>query len=106
MLSAGLRYDYFENEILATPGITSLKPRKEDMDHVTVRGGIVYKLTDALRLKGNVGTAFRAPAPDELATDYVSSWGTRYIGNPNLKPEKAHPMTEDLSIQRICLRVG
>lgn len=89
LLSAGLRYDYFENEILATPGITSLKPRKEDMDHVTVRGGLVYKLTDALRLKGNVGTAFRAPAPDELATDYVSSGGTRYIGNPNLKPEKS-----------------
>jgi len=89
LLSAGLRYDYFENEILETPGITSLKPRKEDLDHVTARGGIVYKLTDSFRLKGNVGTAFRTPAPDELATDYVSSWGTRYIGNPNLKPEKS-----------------
>lgn len=89
LLSAGLRYDYFENEILSTPGITSLKPRKEDLDHVTARGGIVYKLTDAISLKGNIGTAFRAPAPDELATDYVSSWGTRYIGNPNLKPEKS-----------------
>ena len=89
LLSAGLRYDYFENEILPTPGITSLKPRKENLDHVTARGGIVYKLTDALRLKGNIGTAFRAPAPDELATDYTSSWGTRYIGNPNLKPEKS-----------------
>lgn len=89
LLSAGLRYDYFENEILATPGITSLKPRKESLDHVTARGGIVYKLTDSLSLKGNIGTAFRAPAPDELATDYVSSWGTRYIGNPSLKPEKS-----------------
>ncbi|MEW6162212.1 MAG: TonB-dependent receptor [Nitrospirota bacterium] len=89
LLSAGVRYDYFENEILETPGITSLKPRKEDIDHVTVRGGLVYKLTDNLNLKGNVGTAFRAPAPDELATDYVSSWGTHYMGNPDLKPEKS-----------------
>lgn len=89
LLSAGLRYDYFENEILATPGITSLKPKKENLDHVTARGGLVYKLTDSLSLKGNIGTAFRAPAPDELATDYVSSWGTRYTGNPNLKPEKS-----------------
>ncbi|MFZ6017041.1 MAG: TonB-dependent receptor plug domain-containing protein [Nitrospirota bacterium] len=89
LLSAGVRYDYFENEILETPGITSLKPRKEDIDHVTVRGGLVYKLTDNLNLKGNVGTAFRAPAPDELATDYVSSWGTHWMGNPDLKPEKS-----------------
>jgi vitamin B12 transporter len=89
LLSGGLRYDYFENEILETPGITSLKPRKKGLDHVTVRGGLVYKPTDDLNLKGNVGTAFRAPAPDELATDYVSSWGMHYIGNPDLKPEKS-----------------
>ncbi|BCB95960.1 TonB-dependent receptor [Dissulfurispira thermophila] len=89
LLSAGLRYDYFENEILSTQGIISLKPKKEDIDHVTARGGVVYKLTDEISLKGNIGTAFRSPAPDELATDYVSSWGTRYIGNPNLKPEKS-----------------
>lgn len=89
LLSAGLRYDYFENRILSTPGITSLKPRKEDLDHVTARGGVVYKLTDEISLKGNIGTAFRAPAPDELAADYVSAWGTRYIGNPNLNPEKS-----------------
>lgn len=89
LLNAGLRYDYFENRILATAGIPSVKPRKEDLDNVSVRGGLVYKLTDSLSLKGNAGTAFRAPAPDELATDYVSSWGTRYIGNPDLKPEKS-----------------
>ncbi|MGQ9500036.1 MAG: TonB-dependent receptor plug domain-containing protein [Dissulfurimicrobium sp.] len=89
LLSAGLRYDYFENEILKTPGITSLKPRKEELDHVTARGGLVYKFTDNLRLKGNVGTAFRAPAPDELATDYVSQLGTHYVGNPDLTPEKS-----------------
>ncbi len=89
LLSAGLRYDYFENRILSTPGIPSVKPKKEDLDHLTARGGVVYKFTDNFSFKGNIGTAFRAPAPDELATDYVSSWGTRYLGNPNLKPEKS-----------------
>jgi vitamin B12 transporter len=89
LLSGGIRYDYFENKILSTPGIASLKPRKENLDHITTRGGLVYKLTDSLSLKGNIGTAFRAPAPDELAADYVSSWGIRYLGNPNLKPEKS-----------------
>lgn len=89
LVNAGVRYDYFEDKILPTEGITSLKPRKENLDHVTVRGGIIYKLTDNLSIKSNAGTAFRAPAPDELATDYVSSWGTRYIGNSDLKPEKS-----------------
>ncbi len=88
LLSAGLRYDYFRNSILSTPGIASLKPRTEDLDHLTARGGLVFKFTDVLSIKGNLGTAFRAPAPDELAADYQSAFG-RYLGNPNLKPEKS-----------------
>ncbi len=88
LLNAGVRYDYFRDEILATPGITNIKPQKENLDHVTARGGAVYKLTDALSLKGNVGTAFRAPAPLELASDYYS-WGTHYLGNPDLEPEES-----------------
>lgn len=99
LLSAGVRYDYFKNEILETQGITTLKPKKEDIDHITVRGGLVYKLTDNLNLKGNVGTAFRAPAPDELATDYVSSYGIHYIGNPELKPENS--ITYDVGVNYI-----
>ena len=106
LLSAGVRYDYFENEILETPGITSLKPRKEDIDHVTVRGGLVYKLTDNLNLKGNIGTAFRTPAPDEFATDYVSPWGTHYIGNPYLKPEKSTSYDAGVEYSKDLLKGG
>ncbi len=88
LLSAGLRYDYFSNEILDTAGITGLNPRKEHIDHVTARGGIVFKLTDGLGIKGNVGTAFRAPAPWSWPLDYTA-WGTHYLGNADLKPEKS-----------------
>jgi len=98
LLNAGVRYDYFENEILATPGITGLNPRKEHLDHVTGRGGAVFKLTDALSLKGNIGTGFRAPAPLELASDYVA-WGTHYLGNPDLKPEES--ITYDAGIDYV-----
>ncbi|MFA5353751.1 MAG: TonB-dependent receptor [Thermodesulfovibrionales bacterium] len=87
LLSAGLRYDWFENSILATPGL-AVNPREEALDHLTARGGVVYKVTDRLRLKGNIGSAFRAPAPNELAIDHTT-WSTRYIGNPDLKPEKS-----------------
>ncbi len=103
LLSAGIRYDYFRNEILSTPGL-AVNPRKEDLDHLTVRGGIVYKLTDSFSLKGNIGTAFRAPAPDELATDYVSSWGTTYIGNPELKPEKSTSYDAGVNYSRELLK--
>lgn len=106
LLSAGVRYDYFENNILSTPGITSIKPRKENIDHVTVRCGLVYKLTKAINLKGNIGNAFRAPAPDELATDYVSSWGTHYIGNPNLKPEKSTSYDAGVEYVKDLLKSG
>lgn len=106
LLSAGLRYDYFENRILTTAGIPSVKPRKENLDNVSVRGGLVYKLADSLSLKGNIGTAFRAPAPDELATDYVSSWGTRYIGNPNLKPEKSTSYDAGVEYSRDLFKSG
>lgn len=87
LVNAGLRYDYFENEVLATEGITG-NPRKEHEDNVAARGGLVYKLTGNLGLKGNVGTAFRAPAPLELAADYTL-WGTHTVGNSDLKPEKS-----------------
>lgn len=105
LLSAGLRYDYFENRILSTPGMTSLIPKKEELDHLTARGGFVYKFTDALSLKGNIGTAFRAPAPEELAMDVVS-WGTRYLGNPDLKPEKSISYDAGLEYSKDSLKGG
>lgn len=105
LLSAGLRYDYFENEIFETPGIPTVRPRKEEIDHATARGGLAYKITDNLRLKGNIGTAFRAPAPDELATDYIS-WGKRYLGNPDLKPEKSTSYDAGFEYSKDLLKGG
>ena len=86
--AAGVRYDHFVDKIEQTPGLV-LNPREETLNHVTVRGGLNVKLTENLRFKTNWGTGFRAPAPDELAANYTSSWGTKYIGNPDLKPEKS-----------------
>lgn len=83
----GARYDYFENEIISTPGMT-MNPKKETLDHFTVRAGALYKLTDTLTLRANAGTGFRAPSPIEYAGEYIL-WGTRYIGNHSLKPEKS-----------------
>lgn len=86
ILTAGARYDYFKNEISHTPNMPVI-PKKENLDHITLRGGIVYKFTDTLSLRANAGTGFRAPSPDEYAGEYIL-WGARYVGNPSLKPEK------------------
>ncbi len=96
ILNGGLRYDYFKNEVLSTPGV-SVTPRDEDLDYTALRGGAIYRLTGHTRVKLNAGTAFRAPAPDELATDYVSSWGTHYVGNPELEPEES--VTYDAGVE-------
>jgi len=88
LLTAGVRYDYFDNNTLSTPGLTS-SPISRSMDHVTGRGGIVYKVMDGLSLKAAIGTAFRAPSPVELASDYMLYGTYRYLGNANLSPEKS-----------------
>lgn len=88
IIHAGLRYDYFENKILSTEGIKNLKPREENLDNFTFRGGLLYKITENLHIKTNAGTAFRVPSPEELASDFISG-GKRYFGNSQLKPEKS-----------------
>ncbi|WP_005036911.1 TonB-dependent receptor plug domain-containing protein [Holophaga foetida] len=96
LVSAGLRFDRFENSILDTPGLSGMTAKDDSLDHTTVRGGVVYKLTESITIKANAGTAFRAPAPLELAADYYS-WGTHYVGNAGLSPEKS--TTVDMGIE-------
>jgi vitamin B12 transporter len=105
LVNAGLRYDTFSNSILATPGITGLNPQTKDFDHLTARGGLVYKPFEGLSLKGSVGTAFRAPAPGELASDYVS-FGARTVGNPNLNPEKSTTYDTGFEYARALFKGG
>ena len=85
---SGGRYDYFKTKILRTPGIISLKPKEEDIDHFSGNLGFLFRVNKNLSIKANVGEAFRTPTADELATDYISSWGTHYLGNSTLDPEE------------------
>ena len=60
--------------------------------HFSPRGYLVYTATDALTLKGGVGTAYKAPRIAEMDPNYeiVSCGGGCTIrGNEHLKPEKA-----------------
>lgn len=110
LMSAGLRFDRFENHILDTPGL-DMVAKDNTLNHTTTRGGIVYKVNDSVALKANVGTAFRAPAPLELAADYTMSYSyggvlysTHYVGNADLKPEKSTTMDVGVDVVRGAFR--
>ena len=81
ILSGGLRYDEFEVEIKEGQG------GSEDDDHISPRVGLAYFLMDNLKLRTNYGQGFKMPTAEELAGNFVSSWGTPYQGNPDLDPE-------------------
>jgi len=82
IFSGGLRYDKYEVEIKKGEG------GKEDENNLSPRFGAAYLLTDYLKIRANYGEAFRMPSADELAANYTA-FGTNYIGNPNLDPEKS-----------------
>ena len=54
---------------------------------LTYRLAGVYHLSSDLSTKLMYGTSFNAPSPIQLYTNYISPGG--FVGNPNLKPEKA-----------------
>ena len=90
ILSAGLRYDHWENVDgrFYDPrlGVWKEYPTATD-SAISPRGGIVYKLTPNTRLRASVGTGFRAPP---LWHTFRAGPGHRHydIGNPELKPER------------------
>lgn len=94
----GLRYDYFRIKTLPTGGL-SQSQRTESLDRFSVRGGITYALAEGILLKLNAGNSFRAPSPEELTSDY-NVWEMRWVGNPDLKPEKTNSIDSGIEITK------
>jgi vitamin B12 transporter len=104
LINAGLRYDYFDDKTLSTPGLTGT-PISANLDHFNPRGGIVYKVFDGLSLKGSVGTAFRAPSPLELASNYTL-FGYQTLGNAHLKAESSTTYEAGFEYAKNLLKSG
>jgi len=81
IVSGGVRYDEFEVQIKEGQG------GSEHDEHLSPRVGLAYFLMDNLKLRTNYGQGFKMPTAEELAGNFVSSWGTPYQGNPDLDPE-------------------
>ena len=90
-LNLGARYDHFFLNIIETDvGTVITDTKAETFGAPSFRGGISYSLTSKIRTKANVGNGFRSPAPHEKLSSYVlTSFGTDYTGNPDLKSEKS-----------------
>lgn len=84
-INLGARYSSFDIVMPATAATgvgVSLTP-----DDLTGHIGAAYKLSDGLRLVGNVGRGFRAPNIFDLGTLGSRPGGRYNIPNPNLTPE-------------------
>ncbi len=82
ILTGGVRYDHYEVKVKEPAGKT------EDDNHTCFNAGAAYLLGNYLKFRANFGEGFMMPAADQLAANY-EIWGTHYVGNPNLDPEKS-----------------
>lgn len=85
VLTAGLRYDWYEVEVVEPRG------KDESENNLTPTVGLAWMLTDALKLRARYAEGFVMPSADQLAADYWN-WGIRTVGNPDLKPEKSETL--------------
>lgn len=82
VLTAGLRYDQYDVTISEGQGSS------RRTDNLAEQVGLAWNVSDALKLRASYAEGFRMPSARELVADFYS-WGTHYIGNPDLKPEKS-----------------
>lgn len=92
-LSGGLRYNHIllNAEFTETELDFPFTEAKINTGAFTGSFGATYKLTNALLLKANLGTAFRAPNIDDIGKiTQDSEPGSLVVPNPDLKSEYAY----------------
>ena len=82
ILTGGVRYDSYTVKVQEPSG------RNEDDSNTSFSAGAAYLLGNYLKFRANFGEGFMMPSANQLAADYVT-WGTHYVGNPDLDPEKS-----------------
>jgi len=100
VLTAGLRYDDYS--VKYQPDELS-DETSEGTDNLSKSFGIAYNVSDAVKLRASYGEAFVVPDAEYLAADY-ESFGTRYMGNPDLEPEESRTFDGGVEVSAGSLR--
>jgi outer membrane cobalamin receptor len=83
---------FLQDEIDLEPATLVLGARLDEHDRwgteVNPRASILYRVTEALRLRASVGTAFRGPTLTQLYATWMMG-PFRVHANPNLRPEES-----------------
>ncbi len=98
VLDAGLRYDDYEVEVMEPAG------GSQEDSHLTPAVGLSWQAHENLRLRARYAEGFVMPGADELAADYVTWWGQRYVGNPGLDPETSRTYEGGLEYRQKSLK--
>lgn len=100
IVDAGLRYDDYEVKVMQPAG------RSQEDNHITPAVGLSWQATKTLRFRARYGEGFVMPGADELAADYVTGWGQRYVGNSGLEPETSRTYEGGIEFRQNSLRAG
>jgi vitamin B12 transporter len=82
VLSAGGRYDFFNSEI----GDIGRSAKKR---HFSPSVGVAYLPVDFLKFRAHFSNSFAMPTPNQYGIN-TFSYGTLYLGNPDLEPETSN----------------
>ena len=97
ILTAGLRYDHWENYDNYFSSYTNQTLADRTDDHLSPKIGLRYNFADSTSLWGNYSTGFKPPTSEQLYDDRTSGGNTR-IPNPDLDPETTQSF--ELGLQR------
>lgn len=87
-LTAGLRFDHIISKAEAAANtLATTAIQKQDCDF-SGNVGVLFRVTDDVRLMANAGRAFKAPSLQERYFKGIAQVGYLY-GNPDLKSEKS-----------------
>jgi len=97
ILTAGLRYDHWENYDNYFSSYTDQTLEDRTDDHLSPKIGLRYNFADSTSIWGNYSTGFKPPTSEQLYDDRTSGGNTR-IPNPDLDPETTQSF--ELGLQR------
>ncbi|MCX8118241.1 MAG: TonB-dependent receptor [Desulfobacterota bacterium] len=86
-ITAGLRFDRWKYHDIFDLASRPQNPPSMDFDNLSYRGGVRFKISDAISLRSSFGTGF-FPGLTVARFVNIPTGGTRREANPDLKPEK------------------